>query len=103
MDGWPIEKKYLPHHLGPYFPYQDEVAIQVGLVLRGKQIVISTTLQQTHKNGVHSSHLEMEGCLRRANERFSPEMHAIVHFDSVADVMRTVVLCLAYRPVCKYV
>ena len=77
MDGWPTEKKDLPHQVAPYFPYRDELSVQDGLVFRGERVVIPTDLRQTLKERVHSSHLGIEGCLRRAREcLFWPNMNA---------------------------
>ena len=77
MDGWPTEKKELPHQVASYFPYRDELSVQDGLVFRGERVVIPTDLRQTLKERVHSSHLGIEGCLRRAREcLFWPNMNA---------------------------
>ena len=77
MDGWPTEKKDLPHQVATYFPYRDELSVQDGLVFRGERVVIPTDLRQTLKERVHSSNLGIEGCLRRAREcLFWPNMNA---------------------------
>ena len=77
MDGWPTEKKDLPHQVAQYFPYRDELSVQDGLVFRGERVVIPTDLRQTLKERVHWSHLGIEGCLRRAREcLFWPNMNA---------------------------
>ena len=49
MDGWPTEKKDLPHQVAPYFPYRDELSVQYGLLFRGERVVIRTDLRQTLK------------------------------------------------------
>ena len=78
MDGWPTEKKDLPHQVAPYFPYRDELSVQDGLVFCGERVVIPTDLRQTLKERVHSSHLGIEGCLCRAREClfWPPNMNA---------------------------
>ena len=76
MDGWPTEKKELPHQVAPYFPYRDELSVQDGLVFRGERVAIPTDLRQTLKERVHSSHLGIAVCLRRAKEcLFCPNMN----------------------------
>jgi len=47
---------------------RDELTTQNGLVFKGEQIVIPIGLRADMKKAVHSSHIRIEGCLRRARE-----------------------------------
>ena len=70
----------------PYFQCRDELSVtygivfhgeRYGLVFHGERVVTPTDLQQMVKERVHSSHLGIEGCLRRAREcLFWPNMNA---------------------------
>lgn len=76
-SGWPEEKSSLPSQVAPYFSFRDELTAQDGLIFRGERVVIPVDLRQTLKDRVHSSHLGVEGCLRRAREcLFWPNMNA---------------------------
>ena len=68
LKGWPGDKTCLPSQIHPYFPYRDELTAQDGLLFRGERVIIPSNLRQTMKERVHSSHLGIEGCLRRARE-----------------------------------
>ena len=75
MTGWPNDKQALPPELGPYFPYRDEITVADGIVLKGERVVIPSGMRKTIKEKVHSSHLGINGCLRRAREcLFWPNM-----------------------------
>ena len=65
MTGW-LEKTQVHPSLLPYFPYRDDLSVQDGIVLRGDRIVIPKSLRQEMKNRVHSGHLGINSCLRRA-------------------------------------
>ena len=67
-DGWPSDKKLLPDQLRPYHSIRGELSTRGGLVLRGEKIVIPGSVRRTMKERVHSSHIGLRGCLRRARE-----------------------------------
>ena len=68
VNGWPETKNSLHTCLLPYFGYQDEFTIQDGLIFKGERVVIPSSLRKETKEAVHSSHIGVEGCLRRARE-----------------------------------
>ena len=68
QQGWPEERSKTPEAALPYFNIRDELSIQDGLVLRGERIVIPVTLRKEMKETLHTSHLGIEGTLRRARE-----------------------------------
>ena len=77
LNGWPEDRSSLPIQVHPYFPYRDELTVQDGLIFRGERVVIPKDLRQSAKERAHSSHLGIEGCLRRAREcLFWPNMNA---------------------------
>lgn len=51
-----------------YFSFQDELSTQDGLVFKGERVVIPETLRADITRRIHSSHLGIEECLRRARE-----------------------------------
>lgn len=68
QKGWEQDKKQVPDDVMHYFSFQDELSTQDGLVFRGERVVIPESRQAEINQQIHSSHLEIEGCLRRARE-----------------------------------
>ena len=77
QTGWPNEKNQLPAVLAPYFTYRDELSVYDGLVFKGERLLIPKQMRQKMKERLHSSHIGINGCLRRAREcLFWPSMTA---------------------------
>ena len=77
LTGWPADKKSLPAVLNPYYNYRDELSVYDKLILRGECLVIPHALRYQTMKQLHSSHLGINGCLRRACEcLFWPSMSA---------------------------
>ncbi|XP_048582090.1 uncharacterized protein K02A2.6-like [Nematostella vectensis] len=66
--GWPEERKELPACLIPYFSCRDELAIYDGLVFKGERLIVPKAMRASMKERLHSSHIGVNGCLRRARE-----------------------------------
>ncbi|XP_048577670.1 uncharacterized protein K02A2.6-like [Nematostella vectensis] len=66
--GWPEERKELPACLMPYFSCRDELAIYDGLVFKGERLIVLKAMRASMKERLHSSHIGVNGCLRRARE-----------------------------------
>ena len=53
------------------------MSIQDGLIFKGDRIVVPTSMQTETKERLHSSHIGVQGCLRRARETvYRPNMNA---------------------------
>ena len=57
MSGWPSTIKEILHVLQPYWTFQEELAIEDGLILKGTRIVIPNKKHETILNQIHDSHL----------------------------------------------
>ncbi|KAK5853431.1 hypothetical protein PBY51_007214 [Eleginops maclovinus] len=68
QQGWPNDKSKTPSEIRSYFSFQDELSHQDGIVFRGERVVIPDALRREITCRLHSSHLGIEGCLRRARE-----------------------------------
>ena len=68
LQGWPDDKSSVPPIALPYFNQRDELMVQNGLIFRGERVVVRKMLWEVMKQKVHSSHMGMEACLRRARE-----------------------------------
>jgi len=91
LQGWPDTKDHLPVQISPYFNIRDEMTVQDGLVIRGERVVVPTSLRRELKQAIHSSHVGIEGCLRRAREcLYWPGMSAdIKQFIAACEICRT--------------
>ena len=68
LQGWPEENRNVPTEVHAYIPHRDELTVQDGLIFKQDRVVIPLNLRSEIKKKVHSSHLGIEGCLRRARE-----------------------------------
>ena len=92
LCGWPETKADLPIKITPYFHTRDEYTVQDGLVFKGDRVVIPVSLRKEMKEAIHSSHIGIEGCLRRARECiYWPGMNA-----EIKEHISTCAVCNAY-------
>jgi len=70
LEGWPNTLNEVPAKIKPYFQFRDEITVQNGFLLKGKRLIVPDKLRKEMMEKVHSSHLGIEGCLRRAREVF---------------------------------
>ena len=101
LKGWPTNKVGIPPEVLPYFHnsvrkfisyiIRDEFSVQDGLIFRGERVVIPVTLRAILKDKIHSSHLGVEGCLRRAREAiYWPNMNSdLKDYISKCSICRT--------------
>ena len=81
--GWPESKSDLPEILYPYYDHRDTLTVQDELVFKGQQLVVPACLRKELMAVAHSTHIGIEGCLRRAREslywpRMSTELREYV-------------------------
>ena len=90
MEGWPNEKQHVNPCIFAYYHFRDELTVQDGLIFRGERVVIPASLRTSMKQRIHTSHLGIEGCLRRAREAlFWPGMSGdIKEYISTCEICR---------------
>ena len=81
--GWPEDKSKVAPQVHPFFSIRDELTIQDGLIFRGQRVVVPQSLRPMIKTKLHSSHMGIDACLRRARESvfwpgFSAEIKQMV-------------------------
>ena len=77
LEGWPSTMDEAPAQVKPYFQFGDQITAQNGLLFKGERLIVPAKLRKEMMERVHSSHLDIEGCLRRAREVFYwPRMNA---------------------------
>ena len=67
-NGWPENIKELPTELRAYWPYRDELAIEGGVMFKGKQVLIPQPLRQSILEKLHLSHTGIEKTRQLARE-----------------------------------
>ncbi len=67
-EGWPVQRDALQQELHDYFPFREELSVQDGAILKGERIVIPYSMRRELIETLHSSHLGIQGTLRRARE-----------------------------------
>ena len=55
QNGWPDDKSQLPACLYPYWPIQDELSHENGLLLTGERIVVLTACCKAIQDSLHDS------------------------------------------------
>ena len=74
-DGWPSDKSMVPPAAMPFFHFRDEITAHDGLLMRGNRVIVPHSMRMDMKEKIHSSHVGIEACLRRAREcLFWPNM-----------------------------
>ena len=81
--GWPEDKSKVAPQVHPFFSIRDELTIQDGLIFRGQRVIVLQSLRPMIKTKLHSSHMGIDACLRRARESvfwpgFSAEIKQMV-------------------------
>ena len=65
-NGWPISRHGITPDVSPYYSFRNELSYQQGLIFKFGRIVVPQMLREDLTSQLHSSHLGVEGCLRRA-------------------------------------
>ena len=93
VEGWPKDKIHLDPEVRPYFSMQNEMTVQDGLIFRGNRVVVLMTQRAVLKEMLHSTHLGIEGCCRRAREcLYWPNMNS-----DIRDYVSKCPMCKKYE------
>ena len=66
LNGWPQTQKDLPNDIKTYWKWRHELAVEAGVIFRGRQIMIPPKLQ-SEMNGLHQGH---QGIEKKISQRF---------------------------------
>lgn len=93
LEGWPGNVRDYDPVLQPSFQFREEVIVQGNLIFRGSHLFVPSALRKEIMSLAHSSHIGLDGCLRRLREcMFWPGMSSqMKDFVSQCDV------CLTHR------
>ena len=64
-------------YTAPYWNYRDEISIYDGIMFKGEKVIVPKSMQREMLTLIHSSHLGVEKCKRRARDvLYWPRMNA---------------------------
>ena len=66
-DGWPT-KQEVPGAVLPFYPVSAEMSVENGLLLRGRRIVIPSSMRLSMLDKLHTGHQGITKCRERARE-----------------------------------
>jgi transposase InsO family protein len=85
-SGWPDTAAALPPQLREYITFADELIDSDGLVFKGQRVVLPTEARSEILRRIHSSHIGVNGCIRRAKE-------TVFYPGIIADIKKVVASC----------
>ena len=67
-DGWPEDRSKVPAKCLPFWAFRDQISFNDGVLFKGEKMIIPKTMQPEMLKLIHSSHLGIEKCKRRARD-----------------------------------
>lgn len=84
--GWPASPADVPADLREFTTFADELAESDGLVFKGQRVVVPQEARAFILQRIHSSHIGVNGCIRRAKE-------SVFYPGLTADIKKLVATC----------
>ena len=92
--GWPEARNQVPPDGGEYFPFREELKFQDGVIFKGERVVVPFGMGDEVVKKLHTSHLGVQACLRRAREAFCwPKINS-----DIEQFIAECSVCNTYRP-----
>ena len=66
--GWPEVKEQVPIPIRDYWLYRDKISVHNRVLFKNHRIIIPKLLREEIMSRIHSSHLGIESCLRKARD-----------------------------------
>ena len=66
LNGFPTSKRHMSLEARQFWDFRDELAIEDGILLKGNQVCVPSTLHQPFLNDIHKGHLGITRCQQRA-------------------------------------
>lgn len=84
--GWPASSEDVPNDLREFITFADELVECDGLIFKGQRVLIPREARADILQRIHSSHIGVNGCIRRARE-------CVFYPGLIADIKKTVAAC----------
>ena len=68
LAGWPDKIKNVPSDLKPFYTFCDELTVDGNLIFKGDRLFVPQSARQSMIERAHSSHIGINGCIRRAKD-----------------------------------
>ena len=69
LIGWPDTKEQVPLTVRDYWNFREELTLHNGVIFKNQRVIIPHSLRSEMLARLHSSHLGIEACLRKARDR----------------------------------
>ena len=69
LIGWPDTKEQVPQIVRDYWNFRKELTLHYGVLFKNQRIIIPHSLRSEMLARLHSSHLGIEACLRKARDQ----------------------------------
>lgn len=69
LIGWPDTKEQVPQIVRDYWNFRKELTLHYGVLFKNQRIIIPLSLRSEMLARLHSSHLGIEACLRKARDQ----------------------------------
>lgn len=93
-QGWPETRSHVIVGARPYWNYKHEIHVNSDLVFRGNKVVIPSKMRKELLAKIHSAHLGMEKCKRRARDiLYWPQINS-----EIEDLVSKCGICNKHKP-----
>eukprot|EP00112_Aurelia_sp_Birch-Aquarium-sp1_P023106 Seg6752.2 transcript_id=Seg6752.2/GoldUCD/mRNA.D3Y31 product="hypothetical protein" protein_id=Seg6752.2/GoldUCD/D3Y31 len=62
MNGWPEVKEHVANEVRPYFNIRENITFSRGLLLKGEQLIVPSSMRKEMRALIHQGHLGIEKC-----------------------------------------
>ena len=93
LTGWPDRRDDVPVQVRDYWNYREEITLHNGILFKCQRIIVPKALRAEITSRVHSSHLGIEACLRKARDVvFWPSMNS-----EIKEAITRCAVCAEYQ------
>ena len=93
LHSWLDHKSNAPTHCLPYWSFRDQISFSDGILFKGEKIIIPKVVQPEMLKLIHSSHLGIEKCKRRARDI----LYWLGMSSQIQDAVSTCATCNLYQ------
>ena len=68
LSGWPEHREKVPVPIRDFWSYREEISIHNGVLFKSHRVIIPTVMRAEILSKIHSSHMGIESCLRKAKD-----------------------------------
>ena len=68
LTGWPEQREEVPIHIREFWNFRDQLSLYNGVLFKSQRLIIPKALCLEVISRIHSSHLGIESCLRKARD-----------------------------------